>query len=332
MRAVEVAAPGVVNVIDAPVPEPQIGELLVQVRAGGICGTDLHILDGEFPPAPYPLIPGHEFAGVVAQIGKDVKGFSEGDRVAVDPSLFCGTCGYCRSQRGNLCDKWGAIGDTTAGAFGDYVTVPAPNAYHMPDSMSFGAGALVEPVSCAVHALDRLNPPLGCRVLVVGAGTMGLILAQLLRFAGAGTVTLVDQHETRRAQAEVFGFSSLAASVAEAVELNRGGFDCVVDATGVTRVVQDALRSVRKGGTLMIFGVTPAGEAATFEPFRIYNEEITIVGSMAVLASYGRAMDLVAAEAVDASKMITNVLPLERFVDAVQLVRSGTGLKTQIAL
>lgn len=330
MRAIRVERPGVFDVVDLPEPDPANGELVVQVGACGICGTDLHIIAGEFPPTPYPIVPGHEAAGTVARIGTGVVGFSEGDRVAIDPSLFCGTCDYCCSHRGNLCERWGAIGDTVDGAFADYVAVPAANAYKIPESMSFRAAALVEPVSCAVHALDRLGLTSGDRVLIYGAGTMGLILAQLLKRSGAGQVSLIDTNPTRLEQVRSFGFNSVGTSIEVVPDAPEKRYDKVIEATGVTAVAEQALKDVRKGGTMMIFGVSPVGETAAFEPFRIYNEEISIIGSMAVLASYGRAVEAVANGAIDASRMVTNVFGLDQFRESIEAVRRGVGVKTQI--
>src|SRR5450756_2380405 len=142
MRAAVVTTPGTIAVHELPDPTPGPGEIVVAPRAVGICGTDLHIIDGEFPPAPYPLVPGHEFAGEVVALGAGVTGLSIGERVAVDPSLFCGHCTYCQRQRGNLCEDWGATGDTVDGAFAELVAVPAGNAYAIPDSLSWGAAAL----------------------------------------------------------------------------------------------------------------------------------------------------------------------------------------------
>lgn len=330
MRCIQIVKAGEFRLVELPKPQAGPGELVIKVGATGICGTDLHILAGEFPLAPFPLVPGHETAGTIVEIGEGVVGFSLGDRVAMDPSLFCGTCEYCKKNRGNLCSNWGAIGDTVDGGFAEFVKLPAANAYVMPEEMSFAAGALVEPVSCAVHALDRLDYESGEPVLIYGAGTMGLILAQLLRYAGAGEVSIVDTNEARLRQAETFGFASVGARLTDLSNGKARGFSRVIDATGVTSVVQEALVAVAKGGTFLVFGVTPAGEKATFEPFRIYNEEITIIGSMAVLASYERAVHLVADGAVDASKMVTSSYGLDNFAEALEGVRRGVGLKTQI--
>src|ERR1700727_2467868 len=151
MRAVIWEAPGELTITEPAAPVPQPGELIVQVGTCGICGTDLHVADGEFPPTPYPIIPGHEFAGRIVARGAGVPGdWAEGARVAVDPSLFCGHCPACRAGRGNLCANWNALGTTVNGAFAEYVAVPAVNAYLLPDGVDDAQGALIEPLSCAV--------------------------------------------------------------------------------------------------------------------------------------------------------------------------------------
>jgi len=135
------------------------------------------------------LVPGHEFAGEVLAVGSDVGHVAVGDRVAVDPSLFCGHCVYCQRRRGNLCVNWGATGDTVNGAFAEYVSVPARNAYAIPDDMGWGAAALIEPLACVVHGLRRLSMPAGSDLLVVGAGTIGLLLLQAAGRSGAAQLT-----------------------------------------------------------------------------------------------------------------------------------------------
>jgi 2-desacetyl-2-hydroxyethyl bacteriochlorophyllide A dehydrogenase len=330
MRAIRIEEPGTLGLVEVPEPTPGPKDVVVEVKACGVCGTDLHILAGEFPPTPYPIIPGHEAAGVVAKVGSEVVSLSEGDRVGIDPSLFCGACAFCRVNRGNLCERWGAIGVTKDGAFAEYVKVPEANAYPIPPSVSFGAAALVEPVSCAVHAIDRLDIGFGDNVLIYGAGTMGLILAQLISYVSSSLVSLIDINPKRVNRAREFGFESVAVSLAELTTTPDGGYDRVVEATGVLSAVEEALGAVRRGGTMMVFGVTPPGETAAFEPFRIYNDEINIIGSMAVLASYGRSVDAVANGLVDADRMITNTFELGQFAAALDNVREGKGIKTHV--
>lgn len=330
MQVVRVVRPGHVILDHSDRPTPRPTDVLVRVSACGICGTDLHIIDGEFPPAPYPLVPGHEFAGVVVDIGADVTGLDVGDRVAVDPSLFCGRCRYCHMGRGNLCTAWAAIGDTRDGAFAEYVAVPMSNAHPIPDHLSDSAAALVEPLSCAVHGLDRLAPVPGERVAVLGAGTMGLLLGILLRRAGAALVGLADPRPHRLERARALGLNDTVDSVADLRSMARDGFDAVVDATGVPAVIEQGLDLVGRGGRFMVFGVAPAGVSVSIRPFTIYNHEITIVGSMAVLNSFRRALDLMAEGLVDASQLVSQSIPLEGFEEALASARSGRGLKVQL--
>ncbi len=324
MRAVVIEKPGRVLVKDVPDPTPADGELVIRVKACGICGTDLHIADGEFPPTPYPIIPGHEFAGVVVD-GNGTE-FTAGTLVAVDPSLFCGACEMCRSGRGNLCLRWGAIGDTTNGAFAEYVAVPAVNVYRLPAELDARQGALVEPTSCAVHGMRRLRAAgevAQQSAIVFGAGTMGLLLTQLLVAEGASSVTVVDRVAERLAIARDLG--------ARTDEDPERRYDIAVDATGVPEVIERAADSLRRGGRLMIFGVAKGEATVRLSPFRIYNEELTIVGSMAVLVSFAAAITAIATGAVDTGPLLAGEsFGLAGFEAALAHVRAGRGIKTQI--
>jgi len=327
MRAAIVDRPGEIRVGEVPDPKPGERQVVVKVGACGICGTDLHIADGHFPPTPYPIVPGHEFAGEIVELGADVPAeWRVGDRVAVDPSIYCGYCGPCRSGHGNLCANWNATGDTVNGAFAEYVAVPADTCHKMPDSMTWEQGALVEPVSCAVHGVRRIGVEAGERFLVVGAGTMGLIMQQLLLRAGA-QVTTVDRNAARLPRATDLGAAAVAADVSE---LDGAQFDAAVDCTGAAPAIEAAFDSLRRGGRLLVFGVAPAEARVALSPFRIYNDEITIVGSMAVLNSYANALDLVANGYIDTDALITDTLPLEQYPEALAKMRSGSGLKIQV--
>lgn len=330
MRAVVIQEPGALSVVDVPDPAPAAGEIVVAPRAVGICGTDLHIIDGEFPPAPYPLIPGHEFAGEVVAVGTGVTGVRVGDRVAVDPSLFCGRCVYCSRQRGNLCTDWGAIGDTVDGAFAEYVSVPAGNACPVPESLTWAAAALVEPLSCVVHGLRRLAIRPGSELLIVGAGTIGLLLLQAARRSGAATVAVVDLDAGRRALASRLGADTVAGSVADLIAVRARGFEYVIEATGVPAAAAAAIDGLDRGGTMLVFGVSPAEAVVSVSPFRVYNDELTILGSMAVLRTFEPAVNLMLAGAVAADEMVTHTFGLADFGDAVAAVRGRAGLKVQI--
>ena len=331
MRAIRFDRPGYHELVEVPRPDPQPGHVVVAVMASGICGSDLHIYDGQFPPTPFPIIAGHEGAGVIDAVGRDVTRLAAGDRVAIDPSLYCGHCPFCRQNRDNLCDNWASIGGTRNGSFAEYVAIPEGNAYVIPDSMSFAAAAMAEPVSCAVHAIDRLQPRPGERALVYGAGTAGLIIAQLLRAGDTAQVTLLNRSRKRLQNARDLGFSSVGKSLDEIEDPPPGGYDIVVEATGSAAVAEEALNNVRKGGRLLIYGVAPPGRLAAFEPFRIFSDEITILGSMAILASFDRALEALANATVDAARMVTNAFALDDFDQALGAVRNGSGIKNQIA-
>ena len=332
MRAVIVERPGVVRVDDVPEPEAAPGEVVVRVGACGICGTDVHIVDGEFPPTKYPVIPGHELGGEIVALGPDVVGWKVGDRVGSDPTLNCGTCYYCQRGMGNICERLNGIGTTRPGGFAERVAVPQRTLYPLPDSMTFAAAALIEPVACVVHAFHRLQPQPGDTYLIYGAGPMGLQNAQVARFHGASHVAIVDINPSRLERARsVFGFDLLGASLDEVRHVAPRGFDNVIEATGVTKVAEMAINAVKRRGKLLLFGVCPPGEKASYDVFRIYNEEITVLGTMAVLYSYGPAIDVIAAGAVDASKMVTHTFDIDAFPEALALARQGTGLKIQIA-
>jgi 2-desacetyl-2-hydroxyethyl bacteriochlorophyllide A dehydrogenase len=328
VNAVVVERPGKVSIqrVDDPTPGPR--EALIQVEACGICGTDMHILKGELPSTHYPIIPGHEFCGEVVAVGREVEHLRVGDFVAVDPNLPCRECHSCQAGRENLCENYAAIGVTRAGACAELVAAPAANAFILPADLPRAWGTLVEPLSCAVHGFDRLGAKLADRYLIYGAGTMGLLMAQLARRAGAATVDVVDIKESRLPVAERLGADRTATS---ADDLDRPhGWEIVIDATGVVVAIEDGLRRVRRGGTFLMFGVTPAEAAATFSPFRVYNEEITIVGSMAVLHSFERARDLLVGGAIDAAAMITHRIALDGYDAAIAAFRSGDGLKIQV--
>jgi 2-desacetyl-2-hydroxyethyl bacteriochlorophyllide A dehydrogenase len=311
-----------------PDPAPRAGQVVVQVDCCGICGTDLHILAGEFPPTPYPITPGHEFAGTVVARGPDIKpDLPVGARVAVDPSLYCGYCRRCRAGRDNLCENWGAIGDTVNGAFAEYVAVPAVNAYRLPDHIDGQFGAMAEPLACAVHGLQRLGPVTGDAVVVVGAGTIGLLLMQLLRHAGAGQVAVVDKVPERLDVARKLGATQ---AVTDAAALDTAAFDAAVDATGVPAAIETAIGLLDRGGRMLVFGVSSAEAAIRVSPFSVYNDEITITGSMAILRTFGQAVDLLASGAVDPRPLLSQPLPLEQFGEAVNRVRAGEGIKWHI--
>ncbi|WP_053735915.1 zinc-dependent alcohol dehydrogenase family protein [Nocardia sp. NRRL S-836] len=327
MKAAVITGVGSIEV--TTVDDPRCGprEVVVDVAACGLCGTDLHILQGEFAPT-LPVVPGHEFAGTVVEIGAQVTEVKVGDRVAVDPSLYCHECRMCRSGKSNLCERWAAIGVTTAGGAAEYAVAPVANCVKLPDHVRTEDAALIEPLSCAVRGYDVLRSQMASRVLIYGSGTMGLMMLQLGKLTGASSIDIVDLNAERLKTAVQLGVTAAAAS---ADELDRPqGWDVVIDATGNEKAIQDGLGRVAKGGTFLQFGVSDYSARVTIEPYKIYNQEITITGSMAVLHSFERAADLFATGVLDPEVFISDRLPLDDYAGALDQFKAGKGRKIQV--
>ncbi|WP_328473195.1 zinc-dependent alcohol dehydrogenase family protein [Streptomyces sp. NBC_00669] len=327
MKAAVISSPGQVGIETVEDPAPGPSEVVVQVAACGLCGTDLHILQGEFAPT-LPIVPGHEFAGEVVAVGAGVRDLRTGDRVAVDPSLYCHECHYCRIGRNNLCERWNAIGVTKPGGAAEFAVAPAANCVKLPEHIATRDAALIEPLSCAVRGYDILRSQLATHVLIYGSGTMGLMMMELAKRTGAASVDMVDVNEERLGTARRLGCSATATS-ADELDQPRG-WDVVIDATGNAGAIQDALGRVGKGGTFLQFGVADYAARATIEPYKIYNQEITITGSMAVLHSYERAAELFAGGVLDPEVFISDRLPLVDYAAALQRFQAGVGRKIQV--
>ena len=228
----------------------------------------------------------------------------------------------------NLCERWAAIGVTVPGGAAEYAVAPAANCVKLPEHIRTQDAALIEPLSCAVRGYDILRSQLATHVLIYGSGTMGLMMLELAKRTGAATVDVVDINEDRLETARSLGCSATASN-ADQIERPRG-WDVVIDATGNADAIQDALGRVGKGGTFLQFGVADYAARATIEPYRIYNQEITITGSMAVLHSYERAAELFAGGVLDPDVFISDRLPLEDYAAALKRFAAGQGRKIQV--
>lgn len=317
-----------VQLLDVPSPTPGADEVIVEMAACGVCGTDLHVATGDYAPLRLPVVIGHEFAGTVCQVGQDVSSVRVGDRVAVDPSLYCGECEYCAAGRGNLCLEGGGLGTTADGAFAERVLVRARDCYPIPEHLSFDTAALAEPLACAVHGMDLLPRRVGDHYLVYGAGTMGLLLAQLARHAGATSVSVIDLDEARLATADAYDMAT--ATAADALSRSERGWDIVIDCTGAPPAIEDAIAHVSRGGVYLQFGVTSMAAQVPINPFRLFRDEITLLGSRAIHRSFGRAVELLAAGVVDTDRLVSDRLPLRDIDVALRRVADGAGGKVLI--
>jgi 2-desacetyl-2-hydroxyethyl bacteriochlorophyllide A dehydrogenase len=327
VRAAVVVTPGTIEISDVPDPTPGPAQVVVKPAAVGICGTDLHIMDGEFAPA-FPIVPGHELAGEIVAVGAGVTGYAVGDQVAVDPSLYCGYCYYCKRARGNQCENWGAIGVTVSGGAAEFVVAPMANLFSLPENLPARDAALIEPLSCAVRGFDVLPRRLASSYLIYGSGTMGLMMLELAKRSGAESVSMVDLNAERLETARRLGCSATVTS-ADEIEAPRG-WDVVIDCTGVEAAIADGLARVGRGGTFLQFGVANNDARIAIEPYEIYRREITITGSMAVLHSFDRAGQMLAAGVLDPSIFVSHRFPLASYATALEQFRRGEGRKILI--
>ena len=327
MRAAVITGPGLVEVTTIPDPTPGPKDVIIDVASCGICGTDLHILEGEFVET-FPIVPGHEFAGEIVAVGSEVTDLRIGDQVAVNPSFICYECRYCRKGLTNLCEVAGGYGTSLNGGAAEFAVVGAKYCVKLPENVRAIDASLIEPLSCAIRGYDVIKNQMGNHALIYGAGTMGLMMLQLAKRAGLASVDVVDLNEAKLAVASQLGCDS---AVTSAGQLDRPyGWELVIDATGNERAIQDGLGRVDRGGTFLQFGVASYATRATIEPYKIFRNEITIVGSMATLNSYERAADLFATGVIDPEIFISDRLPLEQYPHALDLFTQGKGRKIQV--
>lgn len=328
MRALVLNQPDDFEVRDVEAPVPGFGQVLVRIHACGLCGTDIHIVKGEFPPTPFPITPGHESAGEIVELGQGVSGLSVGDRVGIDAGLSCGQCELCRGGSSNVCPHRGGIGGTVNGGFAELAVVPAKNCFPFAAHLSYGEAAVAEPLSCVLHGLQLLRPTFQPTVLVLGAGTMGLLSLQAMKAAGALTVDLANRSAARLPLARELG-ADRALSAADA-ELADARYDIVIEATGAPSMVSLGLKSLKPRGQLLLLGVTPVGETVALSPFELYDNELTVLASMGARDTYGKALSAIANGTIRVDPLITHSFPLDGFAEALSVVAAGAGVKVQI--
>ncbi|HST82184.1 MAG TPA: zinc-dependent alcohol dehydrogenase family protein [Kineosporiaceae bacterium] len=330
MRAVVYDAPRSYAVTDIPTPAAAAGEVRIKVDQVGLCGTDLHIHEGDFNAA-FPLIPGHELVGVVDQLGAGVSRLSLGEAVSVNPNVYCGSCQYCLAGRLILCENLKGYGSNFPGFFAEYVTVPQ-NLVFSTEGLPPDTAVFTEPASCAMHGLETLGVRPGASALVFGAGPTGLLLAQFIASGGAASVTVAAPTQFKLDTAARLGIDRTvqidrddAAGNIEKVRAaasSGGGYDFVVEATGSTAVAEICVPLTRNGGTVMIYGVTRADELVSFHPFDVFRREITIKGSFAEITSFPAAIAALRAGRAKTDGIITHRFSLEDYGKALDALQS----------
>jgi L-iditol 2-dehydrogenase len=307
------------EIADLPTPAPTSDEVLIRVAACGICGSDVHGYDGASGRRVPPIVMGHEAAGQIAAVGKNVNGLAEGDRVTFDSTVYCGACPHCLRGNINLCDNRQVLGVSCgdyrrAGAFAEYVVVPARIVYRLPDQLSFTEAAMLEAVSVALHAVAVTQMRPDDTALVIGAGMIGLLILQSLRATGCSRVFVADLDDSRLKIAKELGATEILSSksdlVAQVMKLTNGtGADVALEAVGRSETVDAAIDCVRKGGTVTLVGnISPQ---VTLPLQKVVSRQIRLQGSCASSGEYPKAIELLASGAIKVKPLITAVAPLD---------------------
>lgn len=329
------------SLVTMPVPEPKGHEVLIKVKSCGICGTDLHIHNGDFDSAitvGRPVVTGHETSGIVVKIGENVKGFRIGDKVTADNSELCGHCHFCRQGKLLYCENFLAHGVHLDGGFAEYCAYPAEKLFHF-ENLSWEEASLFEAASCAVHGMDRIRPEVGSSILLIGAGPTGLCLAQLLKANGGAHMVIASNEGPKMELAKKLNCAD------EYVELNRKdpskqwadlkakypyGFDIVVEASGSHALLEKAIDYCTRGGKLVYYGVYEKQALINVAPSRVFSDEITMIGSFSEMWCLPRAVHYLETRKVDVRGIVTDTYKLEDFGKALDAIRNKTCIKAAI--
>ena len=327
-------APRDIALVEAERPVPSNDEVLVRLTNSGVCGTDLKIYDGGIP-VHYPLIMGHEMIGNVIEGDQDRAG--HGDRVVIDPVLFCGTCYHCRAGRTNLCPNGGLLGRDTNGGFCEYVAVPRSHVFRLPGAIDNREAPIIQVAATCVHAQRLVQILPGQSVAVLGLGVTGQIHVQLAKACGAYPIIGLTHSAWKRSLAEELGADITLAPGAGGVQgvlnaTDSRGADLVIESTGKMSAISDGISMARLGATMLLFGITTATEGAL--PFyQLYFKELSIVSSRAAKSEdYATSIDLVVRGAVKLKPMVTHVVPLSDLERAIRMLESNADRCMKITL
>ncbi len=333
MKAAVFEKIGSIKVKEVPVPTIGENEVLIQVKNTGICGTDWSIYNGWYSADKLPMIAGHEFSGIVAQVGKNVKDVNLGDRVTCDINMSCGTCFYCLRGEKLLCNNFTQLGIHTDGTFAEFVKAPAALLHKLPDNMSFEEGAFIEPVSCVIHAAKAMDASLGSSVAIIGCG-LGVLHARMAVLRACAPVIIFGDNRKRLQIAKDMGadyaihIDDVADPVAEVMRLTNGrGADYAIEAVGTTKTYEQAFAMLRRGGRLSSFGITGEQDTMTIRPFEFVLGEKKITGSCAgVGADWPDAITLISNGRINPKPLFSLKVPLEDLEWALHELRRDPNL------
>lgn len=333
MKAAVFEKVGVIKVKEVPVPEIGDNEVLIKIKYTGICGTDWSIYNGRYSADKLPMIPGHEFSGVIAKLGKNTRGLKEGDRVTADINMGCGTCFYCIRGEKLLCDSFTQLGIHTNGTFAEYVKAPAAQVHILPEKLSFEEGAFIEPVSCVIHAAKAMDARIASSVVVIGCG-LGVLHARMAVLRACAPVIIFGDNRKRLQIAKDMGadyaihIDDVADPVAEVMKLTGGrGADYAIEAVGSVKTYEQAFAMLRRGGKLSSFGIGGEHDEMKIRPFEFVLGEKKITGSCAgVGADWPDAMTLISNGRIDPKPLFSMKVPLEDLDWALHELRTDQSL------
>lgn len=326
MKAITYPSLGKVDYSDLAEPTAAADEVVLRVRASGICHTDIDVLFGRYGSSTFPLVPGHEYAGEIVATGDSVTDFKTGDRVVVDPNIHCGECRACKKGLTNLCDKLGAYGVTVNGGFAEYSVVHQDNIVAI-DGLSYEVAALAEPVGCVLNGLDAVDTKAIENALIFGAGPIGMLMALCLRTRGVADVTMADIDESRLELAASFGLSTVAAN-GDMSSLERS-VDFAADATGVPGVAEKLINFAANGGNVLFFGVCPPGETIAVSPHDVFRRQIRMAGTHSLNHNIPQALQAIEQIGPDIERLVSHKIDLNDIAGFLDKSNTENSLKVQ---
>lgn len=329
MRAVVADGNGGIDVRDVPRPEAQDGWVVIAPVGTGVCGTDLHLVSGDYPHGRFPVIPGHEFAGYITAVGAGIRDLREGDYVGVNPNITCGRCKWCLRGATNLCVNILPVGVAVDGSNAEYVAVPRRIVFPLNTAITHQAAPLIEPFACVLHALERVPDWRQQELVVFGAGSIGLMAVILARAEGVSDVRVVELNETRRAAALSVGASAAVGSVNE-LNLGEDGVDLTLDATGHPAAIGDAISALGPRGRLIQMGVASPTATIALSPYEVFAKEISIIGSNSLAEKYAESAERMVDLQGQLSGLVTATYSLDDYAQALEAAQSPAHIKVQV--
>lgn len=333
MKAFVIKSPFDAELCDLEKPTISDNEVLLRVDAAGFCGTDIHTYKGEHV-TDYPIVPGHEFSGTIVETGSRITKFKVGDFVLADPNIFCENCDACKRNKQIHCKNIQVIGNTRNGAFAEYVAVPEQCVFFA-DGIDPLQAAMAEPLACVINAHNKIIIPIGANVLIAGAGTIGLMHLLITKRRGAASVTMIDLKESQLQLSKSIGAESVFVSTPDIAQTLKAqtpaGFDVIIDATGVPRVIEAFIPLLAETGTFLFFGACATDSIIKVNPFEVYYKDVKLIGSYALQKTMQQSLDMLRG-GLDLSPLIGRIISIDEMPQVFnEFVNGQTSNKILVA-